>query len=90
MYEIEPNTYKVAEILNVKIKPSRKKNKKIDVMLPNSDKIVSIGDTRYMDFHKYEKQFGLPYALKKKENYYKRHGTTFKGIKDFYAKMLLW
>jgi len=48
-YVIKPYSYKRAEELNVTIKPSNKKNKKIDVY-KNNKYICSIGDDNYTDY----------------------------------------
>lgn len=91
MYKIKKYTYDKAKDLGVKIKPSTKKNKKIDVYKDNKF-ITSIGDSRYNenDYASYIDKFGIDYANEKKRLYYKRHGKDIKGITDFYAKNLLW
>jgi hypothetical protein len=58
--------------LNVKIKPSTNKNKKIDVY-KNNVKIASIGNKNYLDYPKYIKEKGLDYANKRRFLYHLRH-----------------
>ena len=51
-YLIKPYTKKQAEKLNVQVKPSRKKGKKIDVY-KNGKKIASIGAAGMKDYPTY-------------------------------------
>lgn len=48
-YKITPHTLKRAKELGVEVKPSKLKNKKIDVF-KDGKKVASIGDIRYTDF----------------------------------------
>lgn len=88
MYEISDYALKKAKELGVKIMPSTRKNKKIDVI--DGDKVYSIGDIRYKDYQKYIKEKGKEYANVKRELFYKRHGKAFKTKKDYFSKVLLW
>jgi hypothetical protein len=59
MYKITNYSFKKAKDLNVIIKPSTRKNKKIDVFSKDGDYIVSIGVVGYLDFPTYIKTKGL-------------------------------
>jgi len=61
MYHITDYSKQKAKKLNVDIKPSNKKNKKIDV-IKNNKIVASIGDVRYSDYPTYIKSSGLIYA----------------------------
>lgn len=89
MYKIKKYTYDKAKDLGVKIKPSTRKNKKIDVY-KDGKFITAVGDLRYYDYPSYIDKFGIDYAEERKKFYYKRNGKDIKGISDFYAKNLLW
>ena len=56
MYTITSYSFNKAKLLNVEIQPSRHKNKKIDVY-KNGTFICSIGDSKYLDFPTYPKNF---------------------------------
>ena len=88
MYKITDYSRKQAEKLNVAIKPSHKKNKKLDV-LKNGTVITSIGDKRYKDYPTYIKEKGKPYADKRRELYKIRHQHD-NNVAGFYAKRILW
>lgn len=89
-YEILPYTREKAKKLGVEIRVSTKKNKKIDVFLPN--KIISIGARGYYDYPHYVRDFGEEYANEKREAYKKRHkkDREVKGTAGWYADNLLW
>jgi hypothetical protein len=74
--------------MNLKIVPSKRKNKKIDVYKDNNY-VISIGDIRYSDYPTYILTKGKAYADKRRELYYERHNKD-KGIAGEYAKKLLW
>jgi len=90
MYKILPYTFEKAKQLGVYIKPSTKKNKKLDIYDGNYQFICSIGDVRYKDFPTYYKEKGKEYAEKRRKLYYTRHKEYEWGTKGFYAKELLW
>jgi len=82
--------------LNVKIKPSKKKNKKIDV-IQEDGKIISIGDNRYFDFPTYMKlekagKLKKGTAEERRRLYRIRHNRfkDNKGTAGYYAYRLLW
>ena len=53
MYQITNYSYNKAKELNVIIKPSKFKNKKIDIYDLNNNFKFSIGDIRYKDYPTY-------------------------------------
>ena len=67
-YDITDYSFKQAAKLGVDIKPSTKKNKKIDVIRENKV-IASIGDKRYSDFPTYMKERGLVFAKERRKLY---------------------
>jgi len=89
MYQIKEYTYDKAKIYGVDIKPSIKKNKKIDVFKKNGKYICSIGSIKNSDYPTYIETHGKEYADKRKKLYLKRHENDF-DIAGFYAKVLLW
>jgi len=84
MYQITKYSYDKAKELGVNIKPSKTKNKKIDVF-KNGTKVASIGDIRYSDYAttKNQEQRRL-YRLRHKKEKNKI------GTPGFYAYNLLW
>jgi hypothetical protein len=88
MYNITEYSYKKARQLGVEIKPSKIKNKKIDVM-KQGKVIASIGDKRYNDYPTYIKEKGKAYAEERRRLYNIRHKND-KGITGKYAREILW
>jgi hypothetical protein len=91
MYQIQEYTYKRARELGVEVKPSRLKNKKIDV-IKNGKRICSIGDINYNDYYSYLRKFGESVARDKRRLYLARHSNnaTIKGSCGYYSAQLLW
>jgi len=91
MYIITNYTKKKAKKLNVKVYPSTKKNKKIDIY-KNNKYITSVGDINYLDYGYYLKLYGKKIADKRKKLYKLRHNKTrkIKGSNSYYADNLLW
>ena len=91
MYNISDYTYQRAKTLGVQIKPSQKKNKKIDV-LKDKKVIASIGDIRYKDYPTYLREKGKQFADKRKELYKIRHSKDInvKNSNGYFAYNLLW
>jgi hypothetical protein len=56
MYDIKKYSFDQAKKLNVIIKPSTRKNKKIDVYDKTNNLIASIGDKKYKDYPTYLKE----------------------------------
>jgi len=88
MYKITDYTKLKAANLGVSLKPSERKNKKIDVY-KNNKFIVSIGDSRYSDYPTYIKEKGKQYADQRRKLYNIRHKND-NGLAGYYAKNLLW
>jgi hypothetical protein len=91
MYKIKNYSKEQAKKLNVEIKSSTRKNKKIDVYRGDK-KIASIGDIRYDDYPTYIEKKGLNYAKKRRDLYKIRHNKhrNIKGSNSFYADKILW
>jgi len=83
MYDLK-KAIKNANKIGVKVKPSTRKNKKLDVF-KEGQKVASIGDTHYDDFtfHKDEKR---------RANYKKRHNRYRHkvGTPSYYSDQILW
>ena len=91
MYLISDYSYKKAKDLNVEIKPSKTKTKKIDVF-KDGHLIASIGALGYKDYPTFIKENGVEYANKKRELYRKRHKKDLnnKSGNGFWANKILW
>ena len=93
MYKITEYTKDQADELGVVVKPSTKKNKKIDIFDKRDGQyITSVGQLGYMDYPTYLKQYGRQIADKRREAYYKRFGKKAEkpNTNAFYAAKLLW
>ena len=90
-YQISARTQMIAKKLNVTVKPSTVKNKKIDVF-KNNKKIASIGDIRYNDFHIYLQTKGKEYSEARKKAYRTRHAKNISKVNSngYFAAALLW
>ena len=73
-----------AKKIGLKVKPSTRKNKKLDVF-KDGKKVGSIGDIRYEDFNIHKDK-------KRRDNYKKRHGKYRNkvGTNSFFADRILW
>lgn len=91
MYNISDFAKQKAKKLGVEIKPSKTKNKKIDVF-KKGEKIASVGDTRYFDYRSYIDEKGLEYADTRRRLYKIRHERNRKkiGTPSYFADQLLW
>ena len=91
MYEITEYSKQQAKKLGVQIKPSTRKDKKIDVF-KNNEKVASIGARNYKDFPTYKKEKGLAFAEERRRLYKIRHDENRrkKGTAGFYADKILW
>jgi hypothetical protein len=87
MYQITEYSKKKAKELGVTIKPSTRKNKKIDVY-KDGKYIRSIGDVRYLDYPTYIKEEGKVKADERRRLYRLRHTKNTLGEK--LALKLLW
>jgi len=90
-YNISDYSFRQAKKFGVIIKPSSRKNKKIDVY-KNNEYIVSIGDIKYKDFSFYLEDKGAVYALDRSRYYKTRHKKNIKkvGSAGYYAANILW
>ncbi len=89
MYQITDYSFQQAKKLNVIIKPSTRKGKKIDVYDNNNKFIVSIGDINYMDYPSYIKEKGVKYADERRRLYHVRHKKD-SNLAGKFAKNILW
>ena len=87
-YKITNYSYKQAKKLNVEIKPSTNKKKKIDVF-KNDEKIASIGSIGYLDFPNYLKK-DKNLANERRKLYKQRHKKDLNSKNGFYANKILW
>ncbi len=89
MYKIKNYSYEQAKKLGVEIKPSKTKNKKIDVYKDNA-LIYSIGDKRYFDYPTYLQE-NKKIAEERKRLYHIRHRKdNIPNTKGFYSLKILW
>jgi len=88
-YQITDYSFHQAKLLNVQIKPSTNKKKKIDVF-KDGQKIASIGMIGYFDFPTYIIEKGLDYAINKRRLYRLRHRKDLNSGNGYYANKILW
>lgn len=91
VFNIQPAHFRNAKKLGVEIKPSKVKNKKIDVFI-SDDKVASIGDTRYNDYESFKDLEGIDFANNRRRLYRIRHNKDRNkiGTPSFYADKILW
>ena len=92
LYEILPHTKKQAKKLGVRVFPSEKKSKKIDVCDKGGYLVASAGARGYKDNPTYLKEEGKKYADERRKLYKIRHNKhrNIAGSPSFYADKLLW
>ena len=92
MYVILPYTKNKAKQLNVIVKPSNRKNKKIDVFNSKGQFLVSIGDINYLDYPYYIRIYDKEFADYRRKLYKKRHSKDrqVKFSAGWFADKLLW
>ena len=92
MYKILPYTLNKAKKLNVNIKTSTDKSKKLDVFDLEGNYICSVGAAGMSDYPTYIKTHGLAYAQYRRLLYKQRHERNrhIVGSKGYYADQLLW
>jgi len=90
-YRIKNYTKQQAKKLGVKVKPSTRKGKKIDVF-KGDKKVASVGATGYNDYPTYMQKKGKKYADERRRLYKIRHKNdrNKKGSAGYYADRLLW
>ena len=91
MYEISQASYDIAKKMNLDIKKSTVKDKKIDVF-KNGQKIASIGNVNYFDYQMYKYNMGRVYAKERRRLYMIRHADDIKkkDSNGYFAFKLLW
>jgi len=92
VYKILPYTAAQARRLNVKIRPSSRQGKKIDVFDKHGYYITSVGARGYLDYPTYKKLFGKKVADQRRKLYKARHerDRKVKGSPGYFADQLLW
>ena len=89
-YQIKKYSFNQAKKLNVKIYPSTKPNKKIDIYKDDIF-ITSIGSISYSDYPTYLELEGKNYADERRRLYHLRHKKdNIIGTKGWYALNILW
>lgn len=88
MYQIKKYSYDQAKKYGVKIQPSQKANKKIDV-IKNNKVIASIGDINYKDYPTYLQE-DKKQAEQRRKLYKIRHKNDLKSGNGFWANKILW
>lgn len=88
MYNIKSYTLQKAKEQGLKVKPSKIKDKKIDVY-KNDKKIASIGNINYGDYPTFKDKNGKSYADERRRLYHIRHKNN-NNIAGKLAKSLLW
>ena len=91
-YIITDYSYNQAKKLNLIIKQSKNKGKKIDVYTINNEFLHSIGDIKYMDYPKYCLIYNKQYADERRRLYHIRHQKNINVInsKQYLSANLLW
>lgn len=91
-YNITQYSKNQAKKLGVTIKPSKVKNKKIDVFNKNGEKIASIGYLGMGDYPSYIRDKGKEYADSRRRLYKIRHNKDRhkRGTPGYYADKILW
>ena len=88
LYDITGYTKGKAKELQLEIKPSTRKGKKIDVF-KNGELIASIGAKGYGDYSHYLLERGKEYADERKRLYRIRHKND-DSLEGLLSKFLLW
>ena len=91
-YNITNYSYDKAKQLNLIIKQSKNKNKKIDVYNIDNIFLHSIGDILYNDYPNYCIVYNKKYADERKRLYHIRHkkGINIINSKQYLSANLLW
>ena len=88
-YKIFKYSFDRAKKLNVKILPSKKSTKKIDVY-KNNKLIAQIGARGYNDYPTWIKLRGKKYAEARRKMYKKRHAKDRRSGNGYWADQILW
>jgi hypothetical protein len=91
MYRIEQGTYNKAKQLGVEVRPSHRKDKKIDV-IKNDKVIASVGALGMKDYWKYLAEDGQKVANQRRALYKMRHEKDrhIYMSNGWWADALLW
>lgn len=91
-YRITSYTKARARELNVTVKPSSVKGKKIDVFNKKGEKLASVGYLGMGDYPTFIKKKGKEYADVRRRLYKQRHEKDRhkRGSAGYYADKLLW
>ena len=91
-YIITDYSYNQAKKLNLIIKSSKNKGKKIDVYTINNEFLHSIGDIRYNDYPNYCIVYNKKYADERRRLYHIRRQKNINVInsKQYLSANLLW
>ena len=91
-YIITQYSYDQAKILNLIIKQSKHKAKKIDVYDIHNNFLHSIGDIKYNDYTTYLSTYNKEYANERKRLYHIRHQKNINIVnsKQYLSANLLW
>ena len=91
-YIISEHSKIQAKKLNLIIKVSTRKNKKIDVYDAHNNYINSIGNINYNDFGSYLALYNIEYANRRRVLYHNRHkkGINIINSKQYLSANILW
>ena len=91
VYKISDYTINQAKKLDVTVRPSTDKKKKLDVF-KNGTKLASVGAVGYADYPTHIRESGKEYADERRRLYKIRHADnrTKKGTPGYFADRLLW
>ena len=91
MYTIKKYSYERAKKLGVEIRPSTRRNKKIDVY-KKGKRIASVGALGYGDYPTFMQTEGQQSANQHRKRYKIRHAKdrSVKGTPGYYADQILW
>ena len=92
MYNILPYTRAQARQLGVKITPSVRPGKKLDIYTRAGRYITSVGASGYLDYPSYKKLYGKKVADERRKLYKIRHAAdrAVKFSRGWWADQLLW
>lgn len=92
MYKILPYTKARAKRINVIVRPSKRKGKKLDVYDRKGNYLTSVGARGYLDYPTYRKLYGREIAEKRKKLYKMRHerDRKIRNTPGYFADQLLW
>jgi len=92
VYKILPYTKARAKRINVIVRPSKRKGKKLDVYDRKGNYLTSVGARGYLDYPTYRKLYGREIAEKRKKLYKMRHerDRKIRNTPGYFADQLLW